>query len=295
MFFQINGLEISSLKKAKAGVIPVKIIANHLTEDVEGETLLKSAFDSDTVKTFLDIGVIDWWHKSQDPEKTDAEQAGAVLGKPTAFKWENGKPTVYADLTENHPVVKEMLPHLESNQPVYAASVGGSKMVMKVNDNTGQTKKIVPKIKWNHLAIAPCNSVINRESGVNIRIMRKANEIMLEFDDMATFQAQSNYYFGKEEELKKALMAPESTDDLYQTPGGVITKQSLEKSVSSLTFAENEAILFLDTILGLKSNKVPMQKEALLNYFELKGQRDFGDKFYRLIDKYFIIKKGAIL
>ena len=294
MFFQINGLEISQLEKAKAGVIPVRIIANHLTEDTDGETLLKSAFDKETVQTFLNVGVIDWWHNSKNGDRTDAEQAEAIIGKPTGFKWEGGKPTVYADLTEEHPIVQKMLPNLRADQPVYAGSVGGSKIVLKVNDGAGQEKRIIPRVKWDHLAIAPSNSVINREPGVNIRMMRKANDVMVEFDNMALFQTQSDYYFGKEEELKKALMAPESASDLYETPGGVITKQSLKKTVTSLTFGEDEALLFLDTVLGLRNNKVPMQKEALSNYFELKGQRDFGDKFYRLIDKYFN-KKGATL
>jgi hypothetical protein len=293
MFFQIHGLEVSFLKKAKAGVVPVKIIANHLTEDDEGELLLKTAFDKETIKSFLDTGVIDWWHQSTNPERTDKEQAGAIIGSPTGFKWENNKPVVYADLTENHPVVKEMLPHLEAKQPVYAASVGGKKKVMQVSTPDGQIKKIVPVIKWDHLAIAPCNSVINKNPGVNVSILKKAQDIMVEFDNVDLFKAESNHFFEREEELKKALLAPSSPGDLYETSGGVLTKQSLEKSISDLTFGGNEALLFLDTIIEIKNNNIPLGKPALLNYFELKGQKDFGDKFYRLIDKYFNLKKGA--
>jgi len=291
MFFQINNLEITSLEKAnKPGIISVKIIANHLTEDDEGETLLKSAFDQDTVQSFLETGVIDWWHNSHNSERTDAEQAESILGKPTSFVWENGKPVVFADLTESHPVVQKMIPHLNVGNPVYAASVGGSKMVMKVKDQNQNEKRIVPKIKWNHLAIAPINSVINRSPGVNISILKKANDILVNFDNMAAFQSQSNHFFAKEEQLQKALLAPSSPGELYSTAGGVLTKQSLEKSTENLTLSENEALLLLGTVLGIKENEIPDEKNLLLDYFERIDQRNFGDKFYRLIDKYYKLK-----
>jgi hypothetical protein len=295
MFFQIHGLEIALLEKAKPGIVPVEIIVNHLTEDDEGETILKSAFNKETIQEFFKAGaIIDWWHNSKNPKRTDEEQAEAVLGHATGFKWKNGKPTIAADLTESHPVVQKMLPHLEAKQPVYSASVGGSKKVLRVTTPDGHQKSIVPTIKMDHVAIAPAHAVINREPGVNISILKKANDIMASFDNIDCFKKQSGQIFGQEEKLRKALLAPQSSTDLYETSGGVVTKQSLEKSLTDLTFGADESLLFLDTILNIIEKNIPLKKKSLLKYFEIKGQKDFGDKFYRLIDKYFKLK-GAIL
>lgn len=48
------------------------------------------------------------------------------------------------------------------------------------------------------------------------------------------------------EALQKALLAPESTDDLYNTSGGVITQQSLEGMLASLTLNENDFTYWKD-------------------------------------------------
>ena len=67
MFFQINGLSIQNLQKATDDkLIKVDIVANHLTEDSDGELILKEAFSPDVVKTFLDSGVINFWHDNKD-------------------------------------------------------------------------------------------------------------------------------------------------------------------------------------------------------------------------------------
>lgn len=46
--------------------------------------------------------------------------------------------------------------------------------------------------------------------------------------------------------LQKALLAPESTDDLYQTPGGVLTRQSLEGMLADLTLNEKDFTYWRD-------------------------------------------------
>ena len=287
MFFQVNGLQISNLQKAKDNkLVTVDIIANHLTEDVDGETVLKEAFNPETVKQFLDIGVIEYWHESRNPQLSKEEKNKALIGKPIAFRWENGKPVVTATLTKDHPIVKDMLPHLEANNPVYAASIGGSKMVLEVQDGQGVIHNVIPKIKWDHLALAPCNCVVNREPGVNVRMLQKAQELMFEFDSMETFTHSGPQYFSRETELRKALLAPGSVGDMQSTSGGVITKQDLEKSsqIVDLSFNEDEALLLLDTIIGIKNDEIPLTEDGYFNHF---NNREFADKSYRLFNKFF--------
>lgn len=286
MFFQINGLQITNLQKASNDLlINVDIIANHLTEDLDGETVLKEAFSPETIAEFLAIGQIDAWHDSKNPALTKEDKMKAIIGKPIAFRWENGKPVVTAQLTKSHPIVQNMLPHLEANNPVYAASIGGSKMVMQVHDGEGKEHKIVPKIKWDHLALAPCNAVINREPGVNVRLLQKAGDIIAEFNDISSFNMMSANIFGQEQELRKALSAPASVGDLSNSPGGVVTKQDLEKGVVSLVFDEDDAMGLIDTLIAIKNGTIPMTRNGYYGHF--KDKKEFADKSYQLFDKYF--------
>lgn len=286
MYFQINGLTIQNLQKASDDkLVKVDIIANHLTEDSDGEIVLREAFSDEAVAQFLSIGQIDVWHESKNPAITKEEKMKAVIGKPIGFRWENGKPVVTAQLTKSHPIVQTMIPHLEAENPVYAASIGGKKMVMQVKDSDGREKRIIPKISWDHLAIAPCNSVINREPGVNVRLLAKANDIIAEFNDVSSFNMMSANIVAREQELRKALEAPQSVGDMYDSPGGVITKQSMEKTLSSLTFSEDEALGLIGTMLMIRDKKIPLSKEGYMSHF--KDKEEFADKSYRLFDKFF--------
>ena len=288
MFFQVNGLSISNLQKASDGkLITVDIVANHLTEDLDEETVLKEAFNSETVKEFLDIGVIEYWHESRNPQLSKEEKNQALIGKPVAFRWENGKPIVTATLTKEHPIVKGMLPHLEAGNPVYAASIGGSKVVLEVQDSRGVIHNVIPKIKWDHLALAPCNAVVNREAGVNVRLLKKAQDIMVEFDNIQSFSSTGASYFAREQELRKALLAPTSVGDMYNgNPGGVISKQDLEKSIIDLTFNEDEAMQLLDTIIRIKNDDIPLTEDGYKDFFKLQNS-EFAEKSFRLFNKFF--------
>jgi len=286
MLFHVYGLDIKPLQKANDKTVFVDIVANHLTEDEEGEIILKEAFDDPTMKKFIDVGVIEYWHESRNPRLTKEEKNQALMGKPVSYRWEGGKPIVTAELTKSHPRVQEMLPHLEANNPLYAASVGGSKMVLEVASPEGQKKRVIPQIKFDHLAIAPRNSVINREPGVNVKLLRKANDLCLEFDNMDTFISNAPALMQKEEALHKALLAPESVSDLYESPSGVIAKQDLEKSVSKLTLNEDETLLLIETLMRLNKNEIPTDKDQFLNLFEKINKRSTGDKIYSLITQY---------
>jgi hypothetical protein len=292
MLVRIHGMSIERMEKAEvpAGVVRVKIIANHLTEDIDGETVLKQAFDEQTVKNFLNIGIIDWWHKSKDPDLSDNERARAVLGRPVDFLWENGKPVVIADLTKSHPVVAEMMPHLEAKQPVFAGSIGGAKVVFKVTDKNGQKKRIIPKINFDHLAIAPCNSVVNREPGMNVELLQKAGnqkgDLMVEFGDMMDF-CSHGFHIDDEILLRKAIEAPESVADLSNTSGGVLTKQSLEKTVSNLTLSDDDGLSLIDVVIKIANGSLPANEKAVKSYFDLINKADTGSKVVSLINKYF--------
>ena len=291
MLFQVNNLSISNMKKA-GDFITVDIVANHLTEDSDGETILREAFSDEAVKEFLDVGVVEYWHETKNPLLSKEDKNKYLLGKPTAFRWENGKPVVTAQLTKSHPIVSDMMPHLEAGQPVYAASVGGSKMVLEAEDSIGKKHRLIPKIKWDHLAIAPAPYVVNRAAGMNVKLLQKANDIMCEFDNMAIFQKNSTI-MEKEEDLKKALMAPGSTGELYSDPGGVITKQSIEKKPVNLTLSDQDGIDLIDAIIGIKEKRIPLSKAEYIAHFAKKQKKDFGRKSYGLIDKYFKSNKGA--
>ena len=79
MYFQVNGLEISNLQKADSDLISVDIVANHLTEDPEGELILKEAFNDDTVNSFLQEGVIDFWHDSDNEDFSKENVLGSYI------------------------------------------------------------------------------------------------------------------------------------------------------------------------------------------------------------------------
>jgi hypothetical protein len=288
MLFQVNGFQLSNLKKS-GDVVSVDIVANHLTEDSDGEIILKEAFNKETIDEFLNIGLIDYWHDSENKLLSKSERNDAIIGKPVAFNWKNGKPVITANLTANHPEVQKMIPHLEANQPVYAASVSGSKMVLQTTDSLGQEHRVIPKIKWTRLAIAPSPDVINTGKGLNVRLS-KANEVSCEFSDIDVFAR--NFHI-EEKELRKALLAPESSGDLYDSPGGSITKQSLEGSPVNLTLSDQDGLDLIDTFIKIKNKEIPMKKAEYLKHFADQKKSDFGQKSYGLINKYFKLKKGA--
>lgn len=294
MYFQINNLQISNLQKAvdNDAIISIDIVANNLTEDIEGETVLKEAFDQDTIDEFLNIGVLEFWHETRNPHLNKEEKNKYLLGKPTGFRWENGLPVVTANLTKNHPIVQEMLPHLEAGQPVYSASIGGSKVALDMTDTDGQKHRVIPKIKWDHLAIAPANNVVNRDRQMKVTLLQKANQLLCEFDDMRCF-SKNNDVLNNETELRKAMLAPDSSSELYSTSGGAVTKQSLEQSpISNFTLTDDDGMDLIDTIINIKNKKIPLERSAYCKHFEGKNKKDFGYKSYSLIDRYFKNKKG---
>lgn len=290
MRLSIHGFGISNLQKADdeaSDSILVDVIANHLTPDDIKETVLKEAFNDETVREFMDFGSIDFWHESDNDDLTKEQQLANIIGNPVAFRWENGKPVVTASLTKSHPIVQKMLPNLRARKPVYAASIAGSKMVLETQDATGNTHRIIPKIKWKKLAIAPSHSVINRAPGMNVSLLRKANEICCEFSDIPAFLQHKGMNL-EESVLRKALNAPSSLSETYgagQTSGGVLSRQSIESGKGY--FTEEDGLDLIDTLLKIKNQEIPLQEAKYLNYFKKKNKEGFGKKSFDLISKYF--------
>ena len=112
------------------------------------------------------------------------------------------------------------------------------------------------------------------------------NEISIEFDSLNTFGLSNHVLDSNEEELLKALEAPSSPSDLYNTSGGVLTKQSLEKTVANQSLSIDEAMDFIDLILKV-GKKDLANVEGVKQYFKEKNKADTGDKIISLINKYF--------
>lgn len=71
------------------------------------------------------------------------------------------------------------------------------------------------------------------------------------FNDEILFSNNMDTSYGMEgqaqtQELLKALLAPGSSDDLYNTSGGALTNQSLEGMLASLTLKENDFTFWKD-------------------------------------------------
>lgn len=158
-------------------------------------------------------------------------------------------------------------------------------MVLETTDSHGEKHRIIPKITWDHLAIAPQPSVVNTAPGMNVKLLQKANDIICEFDDIDVF-SKNNEIIGQETELRKALLAPGSVGDLYNTSGGAITQQSIEGD-PELKFGHD----LLDAIMGIKTKKIPLRKAEYLKYFKQQNKKDFGSKSFNLISKYFKTNK----
>jgi hypothetical protein len=263
-------LEIANWKIEKAGtsnddsVVPVRLVANKLDVDKENQEIIPAAFNKATVDSFLSEGIIDWHHQSvigKNPE----DRARAILGKPTGFKWEDGLPAVYANLTKSHPIVRDsILPHLEAGQPVFGASVGGNvKKAKNVWDSDkSRLKEQISEIKWDHLAIAARPYVISE--GTEVSMVKaygaSSEDIYLKYSDIGTFGTQYEL-IKKGSELHKALTVGAGTDSATLTGVDALRIQSLEG---------NDALLN-KLLLALKDNTIEANRGGVEMFLRAEG------------------------
>lgn len=204
----VHGFDLLKAGNGDGRVIPIRMVANRMQRDRQGQTIDPAAFDAETVNRFINIGIIDWHHLSVLGE-TPEERAKSIIGKPTKFQWENDLPTVYGNLTAGNPIVRDAItPHLEADQPVLACSIGGKALLTKAEGGNGER---IYKIYWDHLAIAGAPYVIS--SGSDVR-MAKADRIF----NYGNFGDLSDD-IGRGGALYKALSANDTTTDSAELSG----------------------------------------------------------------------------
>lgn len=279
MRFEIGNWYIEKAGEAapNSTTIPIKMIANSLEPDREGQEMLPQAFNKSTVDKFINHGVIDWHHQSK-LGKTNEDRAHAVLGRPTRFEWEiqptTGRrlPVVYGLLTRNHPIVKNsILPHLEAENPVFSSSVGGR--VLNLSKSDSDVEKITA-IDWDHIAIAANPYVMSRGSGVSL-VKAQAigsdethtTEIFMNFADLDSFTKDYAILFKSETELEKALEAGTSTNAGSLTGFQALQPESLEGNY-------NEEALIESIVDGLSNDTIGASEAGVITFLKANGLPD---------------------
>lgn len=244
------------------GIVPVSIIANKLNVDKVNDQIDESAFTKDVIDFFLREGIVDWQHESRTAP-TSEERALAILGKPVDFEWyvEDGKryPKVFANLTKKNPIVSNViLPHLEADQPVLGASVGGGilETIKTYNEVIQAIVRKILKIKWDHIAIAGRPYVMSDGSAVTLAksiIINKESEFSTEevvsFSNLLTFNNAGR--------LSKSLEAGEGSME-------ALGKESLEKANKVAN----------DYVMGLRDGSIPIGKESMRAFYKENGIPD---------------------
>lgn len=283
MLVEIGSFTLEKAKNAKENdkVVPIRMVANRLEVDKDGQEILPQAFNKATVGKFLEHGVIDWHHQSVTA-KTPQERAAAILGRPYDFQWEaplnkaDGRklPTVYANLTKSHPIVRDsILPHLEADNQVFAASVGGSvRKARQVQDPaTQRNKEQILEIEWEHLAIAGAPYVIS--AGSEIAMVKaygsESREVLIRYSDMTAFEEQHDLLF-RGNEIYKALQAGAGTDVAQHTGLDALRVQSLEGSPAKLTYSQMTEKI----IKGLMDSSIGSSEKGVKVFLRANGMSE---------------------
>jgi hypothetical protein len=270
-------LEKAKGKATNDKVIPIRMIANRLKLDKERQEILPQAFNKATVNHFLKNGIVDYHHESV-LGKTPSDRAQAILGRPTDFGWEKEDgvqlPAVYANLTKAHPIVKNfILPHLEAEQDVFNASVGGDiKKAKRVHDpGTNQIKEQISQIRWDHIAIAGKPYVISEGSNVSLckafvpEQAELQNIEIFRFADVDAFETDYELLSVTGEQLRKAMTIGAETDSAKLTGGSALRTQS---KLTKYTNLVNEIIT------GIKKNNIALSSGGVRTYLKAEGLND---------------------
>lgn len=249
-------------------VIRVRMVANMLEPDKEDQEILPTAFSKATIDEFLKDGIIDWFHKSMTG-RTIQEKSESVLGRPIDFKWEGGLPVVYAELTKAHPIVRDsILPHLEAENDVFGASVGGKiKKIKSVFDKKlNKARDKIHEFVWQHLAIAPRSYIVSGGSAVSLI---KANDsISVNFSDIGAFCADYDI-LSNSELIHKALEAGTATDISNMSGYDATRAQSLEG-------ANDDQKIVQRIINGIFKKRIKPSKQGVISY--LKSTFNMSDQ-----------------
>jgi hypothetical protein len=276
------------LEKAKGKIendkiIPIRMIANRLKLDKDNQEILPQAFNKATVDSFIKHGIIDWHHQSV-AGKTPEIRARAIIGKPTEFAWESENsiklPVVYGNLTKAHPIVKDsILPHLEAEQDVFGASVGGNiKKANRIHDPVkDKVKEQISAINWDHIAIAGSPYVISQGSRVSLckAILPGAESLadieMYQFADITAFEDDYELLSVTGDEFRKALQMGSGTDIATYTGADALRTQSKTDKYTNLV---NKVIF------GMRDNKIAQSNEGVRLYLKASGLDDKAIKSF---------------
>lgn len=235
MLVTIGNWALSKADRAESDkLLPVRIVANRLRPDREGEEILPEAFNKATIESFVSDGILDWHHQSV-LGKTPEERAAAIIGRPTDFAWEDGLPVVYGALTKAHPIVDQYIrPHLESNNRVFGGSVGGSiRKARNVWDEVRKAmKRVISAINWDHLAIAARSYVVSPGSEVTlVKALLVEDDIgsalHLGFADVQSFARNLERVFETDPTVLKALEIGAGTDIATLTGADALRAQTI--------------------------------------------------------------------
>lgn len=261
-----------TLEKANSGtkqtdkLLPVRMIANRLKVDKENQEIVPQAFNKATTDWFVRHGIIDWHHQSV-LGKTPDERAHAIIGKPYDFAWETegGRklPVVYANLTKAHPIVRDsIVPHLEAEQPVFAASVGGSirKAKAAIDPETRKQKEQIMEIAWDCLSVAAAPYVISAGSDVSL-VKAETGDSLLRFSGFDMLESSS---FSLDEILQKALTVGAGTNSAALTGADALRSQQPPKK-------RKRTELIADIADGLRSDRIGPSREGVRIYLKAQG------------------------
>ncbi len=259
------------IEKAKGGhendkTFPIRMIANRLKLDKENQQILPQAFSKATVENFISHGIIDWHHQSVTG-KTPEQRAQAIIGKPYDFQWEGGLPVVYGNLTKAHPIVRDsIIPHLEAEQAVFAASVGGNvKKARNVLDpDRNLPKEQILEIDWEHIAVAAAPYVISPGSEVTMVKAKGAGEPepCIKFTDISAFEDDYDLCSITGEELRKALEMGAGTDSATLVGAEAMRRQSGKY---------NYPVLVKEVALGLQDDSIGGTERGVKVFLKSKG------------------------
>lgn len=264
-------------------VVPIRMIANRLDIDKENQQILPQAFNKATVDKFIKTGIIDWHHQSVTG-KTPEARAHAIIGKPTSFEWEKDLPVVYGNLTKAHAIVRDsILPHLEADQNVFGASVGGNvKKARNVLDIASRKpKEQILGIDWEHIAVAASPYVISSGSEVTLvkaRLDSDIKEPIVRYADITAFENEYDLCF-KGEEIRKALQIGAGTDSAALVGADALRQQSGKY---------NYPALVKEVAIGLQNDSVAATPQSVKVFLKSRGLtsqniEDFMSRFQKTV------------
>lgn len=173
----------------------VYLEASNQSQDLEGETLLKSALEK-AADYYLQHGVVSWDHKHKQ-----LNDPSFIIGEPMEVRFPGEKTLVKARLYEDNAHADSVWKLLKSNSTRLGSSVGGYVLSKGVNDDISQ-------VLWDEVAIT--YKPVNQATQGRVQLM--------------PFEA-----------FAKALTAGSGVDASQFTGGRALTRESFQEAVVTIS------------------------------------------------------------